>query len=90
MKPLIRGYLSLVRPANACTAIADVTAGALYVSARWEDWRGWMLLAGASAFLYAGGVVLNDVCDARRDAVDRPERPFRAAPFPGVTPCSCR
>lgn len=28
--------------------------------------------------VYAGGVALNDVCDARRDAVHRPERPIPA------------
>lgn len=72
----IRAALALMRPANVCTAIADVTAGALYMSARWDDWPGWALLAGASALLYAGGVVLNDVCDATRDATERPERPI--------------
>ena len=35
-----------------------------------------LLLACASVFLYAGGVILNDVFDNRLDAVERPERPI--------------
>ena len=34
----------------------------------------WLLLS--SAGLYLGGMVLNDVFDARLDAVERPERPI--------------
>ena len=34
------------------------------------------LLVCASVFLYAGGVILNDVFDYRLDAVERPERPI--------------
>jgi 4-hydroxybenzoate polyprenyltransferase len=33
-------------------------------------------LSVASALLYAGGVVMNDVCDAGLDAAERPERPI--------------
>ncbi len=35
-----------------------------------------VLLSLSSIFLYAGGVVFNDVCDAQLDAVERPERPI--------------
>src|SRR5699024_3054196 len=35
-----------------------------------------VLLSLSSVFLYAGGVVMNDVCDAKLDAKERPERPI--------------
>lgn len=64
----------MMRPANVVTALADVLAG--FAAAAASNWSalGWLLLAAAG--LYAGGVVLNDVFDARLDAVERPERPL--------------
>ena len=35
-----------------------------------------MCLVFASVFLYAGGVILNDVFDYKLDKVERPERPI--------------
>ncbi len=66
--------LQLMRPANVVTALADVLAG--FAAAAASNWSAlaWLLLATAG--LYAGGVVLNDVFDARLDAVERPERPL--------------
>ncbi|MDT0608504.1 UbiA-like protein EboC [Croceitalea rosinachiae] len=80
MNPKIRGYLQLCRPANLPTAAADVLAGlaiagffvnqiSLFNSSGW-------LLVFASIFLYAGGVVLNDVFDVEIDKIERPERPI--------------
>lgn len=63
-----------MRPANALTAAADVVAGWCIAGA--TDWRTLALLAPASMLLYAGGITLNDVCDATIDAVERPERPI--------------
>jgi len=71
-----RAYLELIRLPNVFTAIADVTAGFLYMGGEWSDAKALALLGGASACLYAGGVALNDVCDAKRDAIHRPERPI--------------
>lgn len=82
----LRGYLRLMRPANLPTAAADILAGVAiaggypghFPSA--YDLLAYglpvLLLCLASALLYAGGVVLNDVFDASLDAVERPERPI--------------
>ena len=73
-------YLSLARPANVATALADVLAGAAAAGAAsgalvtQTGGLGWLL--PATAALYAGGVVLNDVFDAALDAEERPERPI--------------
>jgi len=69
-----RAYLDLVRAPNLFTAAADVVAGFLYVGL--ERWIELVGLVGASVFLYAGGVALNDVCDAERDRAERPQRPI--------------
>ena len=71
-----RAYVQLLRLPNACTAVADVTAGMVLAQASWSAWSQWCLLAPASLLLYAGGVALNDVCDARKDRLERPERPI--------------
>ena len=67
-------YLHLIRPANVVTALADVLAGyAVAGFGNRADLR-WLLLA--TACLYAGGVVLNDVFDRDVDRRERPERPI--------------
>ena len=68
-----RGYLELVRPANVATALADVLAG-YAVAGLGNPGLGWLLIA--TACLYAGGVVLNDVFDRDIDRTERPERPI--------------
>ncbi len=68
-----RGYLELVRPANVATALADVLAG-YAVAGLGNPGLGWLLVA--TACLYAGGVVLNDVFDRDIDRTERPERPI--------------
>lgn len=70
----MRTLLALTRPANALTAAADVIAG--WCIAGGADWRTLALLAPASMLLYAGGITLNDVCDASIDARRRLERPI--------------
>ena len=64
--------LELVRAPNILTAPADVGMG-LAVSGAAFDGSAVMLL-GASALAYAGGMALNDAVDAPLDAVERPER----------------
>lgn len=76
MNKKLRTTLDLVRLPNVITAMADVLAGFLYVGGQSHQWVLAALLIGASSCLYAGGVALNDVCDARRDAKDRSDRPI--------------
>jgi 4-hydroxybenzoate polyprenyltransferase len=70
----LRAYLELLRPPNVVTAVADVLAG--YAVAGRANIRALPWLLGATACLYAGGVVLNDFFDRGIDAVERPERPI--------------
>ncbi|QJW88572.1 UbiA-like protein EboC [Spirosoma taeanense] len=75
----IKAFLSLTRPANLVTAIADVLAG-MAIAGYFLDASpapapvGWLALS--TVCLYGGGVVFNDVFDAELDAVERPERPI--------------
>ena len=71
----LRPYLTLLRPANLVTAVADVLAGAAVaaaVSGGWDSAVGWLCLATLG--LYGGGVVFNDVFDVNLDRLERPER----------------
>ncbi|SHK96901.1 4-hydroxybenzoate polyprenyltransferase [Chitinophaga jiangningensis] len=79
------GYLRLMRPANIITAIADVLAGVAisgyfidvtYRTVTLEFSLPVVCLCLAAAGLYGGGVVFNDVFDAKLDAIERPERPI--------------
>lgn len=85
MNPVLKGYLRLARPANLPTAAADVLAGVAIsgvffgISAprEWNSTMGHiLLLLFSSVFLYAAGVVLNDVFDHKLDKTERPERPI--------------
>lgn len=75
----IKAILSLTRPANLVTAIADVLAG-MAIAGYFGIFDpapapvAWLALATVG--LYGGGVVFNDVFDAELDAVERPERPI--------------
>ena len=81
-------YLSLMRPANIMTAIADILTG-IAISGLVVHFPGWFdqsfeflngrsgsLLILSTIGLYGGGVVLNDVFDAKLDRIERPERPI--------------
>ncbi|MEM9000069.1 MAG: UbiA-like protein EboC [Bacteroidota bacterium] len=83
----LKAYLQLCRPANLPTAAADSAAGLALagffyifyeadVDINVTVWLPMVKLLLASIFLYAGGVVLNDVFDAELDRVERPERPI--------------
>lgn len=82
MNRFLKGYLQLMRPANLPTAAADIFAGAaiagFFVAAPFAIFLATSLgfLVLSSVFLYAGGVVLNDVFDYKLDAIERPERPI--------------
>jgi 4-hydroxybenzoate polyprenyltransferase len=69
-----RAYLELLRPANVATALADVLAGYAIAGLGNSAALPWLLVA--TACLYAGGVVLNDVFDRNLDRIERPERPI--------------
>lgn len=71
-----------MRPPNLPTAAADIIAGAaiagffvLGIMPK-EAMIDLIVLIFASVFLYAGGVVLNDVFDLKIDTEERPERPI--------------
>ncbi len=75
-----RALAELVRPANVTTALADVLAG--YAISGGGSRAALLWLLAATAGLYGGGVVLNDVFDRHLDAVERPERPIPSGRFP--------
>ncbi|MBK1440134.1 UbiA-like protein EboC [Parapedobacter sp. ISTM3] len=83
-----KAYMQLMRPANIVTAISDVMAGAAIATLHVADSPGdrpliyWVLMALSTMGLYGGGVVFNDVFDARLDAVERPERPIPSGRVP--------
>ncbi len=78
MNAVLKGYLRLMRPANLPTAAADILAGAAIagILASNTNIPTLFFLIFASVFLYAGGVVLNDVFDHELDNLERPERPI--------------
>ncbi|HEX5025511.1 MAG TPA: UbiA-like protein EboC [Agriterribacter sp.] len=76
----LMGALRLMRLANVITAISDILAGiaiAGYFTIQ-ESYQiqpiVWLIIATAG--LYGGGVVFNDVFDAELDQTERPERPI--------------
>lgn len=76
MRDRFWAYLQLIRPANIITAWADILAGFAASGAILPNNPdlAWLLLATTG--LYGGGVVFNDVFDARLDKEERPERPI--------------
>ena len=84
-----KALLSLTRPANLVTAVADVLAGMAIAGYFLPDSTGpaapvgWLCLATVG--LYGGGVVFNDVFDAELDAIERPERPIPSGVVPKKT-----
>lgn len=77
----LKSYLQLTRPANIVTAIADILAGMAIAHYPFEAGSAyWLVLSTVG--LYGGGVVLNDVFDAKLDAIERPERPIPSGKVP--------
>ncbi|SIS98238.1 4-hydroxybenzoate polyprenyltransferase [Zobellia uliginosa] len=86
------GYARLARPANLPTAAADILAGVaiggVFAGGVQSDFIGSIVflnvvyLVCSSVFLYAGGVILNDVFDFKLDKVERPERPIPSGVVP--------
>ena len=80
-----KAYAQLARPANLPTAAADILAGAAIAGIFILDNERSMVefqigsllfLVASSVFLYAAGVILNDVFDFKLDQIERPERPI--------------
>lgn len=71
-----------MRPANILTAITDIMAGVAisgFLLAGYGDTQSvlqFLCLIFATIGLYGGGVVFNDVFDAKLDRIERPERPI--------------
>src|SRR5260370_15752508 len=83
--PRWRTYAQLVRLPNIFTALADIALGwicAVATSTPSARWPAFLLLMGASACLYAGGMIWNDFFDVEQD---RRERPFRPMPSERVS-----
>lgn len=70
-----------MRPANIVTAVADILAGVVIagfadLEESLSSWGLVFLPIISTIGLYGGGVVLNDVFDAKLDSLERPERPI--------------
>ena len=70
-----------MRPANLVTAVADIFAGLTIAGFTFNDMTPLPLILSTLG-LYGGGVVMNDVFDARLDAIERPERPIPSGKVP--------
>ena len=82
----LKPYLQLTRPANLVTAIADILAGMAIAQFTFSSFNP-AFLVFSTLGLYGGGVVMNDVFDAKLDALERPERPIPSGkvPLPAAT-----
>jgi len=76
-----KAFLQLMRPANIVTSVSDVLAGIAISgfffahSFNTNQILPVLLLCISTIGLYGGGVVFNDIFDARLDSIERPERP---------------
>ncbi|WP_149303597.1 UbiA-like protein EboC [Pareuzebyella sediminis] len=91
MNTVLLGYARLARPANLPTAAADILAGVAIAGVFVISGSGQggsilflpvLLLVLSSIFLYAGGVIFNDVFDLSIDRIERPERPIPSGIVP--------
>ena len=82
----LTAYLSLVRPPNIATALADVLAGYAVAGLGNPGALPWLLVA--TACLYGGGVALNDFFDRRLDQIERPERAISSGRVPAAIAAS--
>ncbi len=77
----LKAYFQLMRPANMVTAISDIIAGLCIAGYTFNDLAPTALVLSTLG-LYGGGVVMNDVFDAKLDAIERPERPIPSGKVP--------
>jgi 4-hydroxybenzoate polyprenyltransferase len=77
----LKPYLQLTRPANLVTAITDILAGMAIAQFTFSEL--FACITGRFHIgLYGGGVVMNDVFDAKLDSIERPERPIPSGKVP--------
>ena len=69
-------WARLLRVANVPTAWTNVLVAFLFAHGSWSPTGELVLLLLATSCLFCGGMVLNDVFDAKVDAVERPSRPI--------------
>ncbi|WP_202111248.1 UbiA-like protein EboC [Sphingobacteruim zhuxiongii] len=76
----MKAWMQLIRPSNVLTAISDVLAGlaiaCLFMIQGLPSWMDIVNIVVSSMLLYTGGIVFNDVFDAKLDRIERPERPI--------------
>lgn len=76
----MRAWMQLIRPSNVLTAVSDVLAGValscMLLGSGLPVTEQLVLISLSSMLLYMGGIVFNDVFDAKLDQVERPERPI--------------
>lgn len=76
----MKAWMQLIRPSNVLTAISDVLAGlaiaCLFMQQALPSWDVILNIVVSSMLLYTGGIVYNDVFDAKLDKIERPERPI--------------
>ncbi|WP_185976698.1 UbiA family prenyltransferase [Catenovulum sediminis] len=75
MKATTKAYLQLIRAPNGISAISNILAAAVIVSAGQIDFS-LVFLIFASLFLYYAGMALNDCLDYREDLQERAFRPL--------------
>lgn len=75
-----------MRPANIVTSVADILAGiaisGILINGSATPWMALFSLCLATACLYGGGIVFNDVFDAELDKIERPERAIPSGVIP--------
>ena len=72
-----RAWLELMRLSNAPTIVSNVLAGGAIAAGDGAMWSPALAPAAASMLmLYVAGMILNDVCDAEVDRLERPGRPI--------------
>jgi UbiA prenyltransferase family protein len=77
MSSAIINYFILVRIPNVLTTISNILLGYIFfTSVEHFDYFDMILLISISAFLYIGGMVLNDYLDIKIDKKERPWRPL--------------
>ncbi|MCP3953431.1 MAG: UbiA family prenyltransferase [Desulfobacterales bacterium] len=72
---MIKPFFELCRVSNLPTVWTNVLA-AVVLSGGAFPWAGFIVLAGSMSLYYSAGMCLNDICDVKQDARNRPLRPI--------------
>jgi len=82
MSSTTASYLQLMRAPAVFTAMSNILAAQLILTRGDILWPELLLLLGATATLYSGGMVLNDWFDYQVDLRERPARPLPSGRIP--------